>query len=116
DSPAWLRCLALSYPALRPDPVLPGRPIVLTRVGRERPVYQATVDDFLSRAKDCGADVRVIHVPDGRHGFDSLDHTDQSREAVLAAMTAVAAHLTGDVLGVEPADGEECENRRVDQG
>lgn len=92
-SPDWLRCLALTYPALRDDPVVPGRPIVLTRVGLERPELQAKVDDFLARAKDADADVHVVNVPDGHHGFDALDHTDQSRDAVRAAMAAVTEAL-----------------------
>ena len=79
--------------ALRDDPVVPGRPIVLTRVGLERPEFQAKVDDFLARAKEAGADVRVIDVPDGHHGFDALDHTDQSRDAVRAAIAAVTEKL-----------------------
>jgi dienelactone hydrolase len=92
-SPDWLRCLALTYPALRDDPVVAGRPIVLTRVGLERQELQAAVDDFLARAKDVSADVQVIDVPDGHHGFDALDHTDQSRDAVRAAMVAVTEKL-----------------------
>jgi dienelactone hydrolase len=93
ESPSWLRCLALSYPALRPDPVRPGRPIIVTRVGREREVLQTAVDDFLARATDSGTDVAVVDVPDGQHGFDALDHTDQSRKAVREAMAAVITHL-----------------------
>jgi acetyl esterase/lipase len=104
ESPAWLRCIALSYPILRfplpagspPSPcdVLgPGRPIVLTRVGRERPEVQATVDAFLARAAAVHAAVEVIDLPDGQHGFDCLDHAPWSRNAVTAAMNAVHRHL-----------------------
>lgn len=100
ESPDWLRCLALTYPMwLPPDPetpadrVAPGRPLLLTRVGREQPDRQAMVDRFLSRADATGTAVRVIDVPDGRHGFDALDHTEQSRQAVLEATDLVARHL-----------------------
>jgi len=106
DSPAWLGCVALSYPLLRtpqppgapPSPcdvLRPGRPIVLTRVGRERPELQATVDAFLARAAAVDAAVEVIDVPDGQHGFDALDHAPWSRDAVTAAMDAVHGHLLG---------------------
>jgi dienelactone hydrolase len=106
DSPAWLGCVALSYPLLRTlqppaassspcDVLRPGRPIALTRVGRERPEVQATVDAFLARAAVVNAAVEVIDVPDGQHGFDVLDHAPWSREAVTAAMTAVHRHLLG---------------------
>lgn len=92
ESPDWLRCLALSYPVLRDQQVKPGRPIVLTRAGREREDFQAMVDRFIASAPD----VQVIDVPDGRHGFDALDHTDQSRDAVRAAVAAVVGHLAID--------------------
>jgi hypothetical protein len=32
-------------------------------------------------------------VPNGRHGFDMLDHTDESRDAVRQAFNAVLAAL-----------------------
>jgi hypothetical protein len=90
ESPDWLRCLALSYPMLTEVPVRPGRALILTRAGRELPERQAGVDAFLARAKDSGVEVRVIDVPDGQHGFDVLDHTEQSRRAVLEATDLVA--------------------------
>jgi acetyl esterase/lipase len=101
QSPQWLRCLALNYPllAMPADPaeqaaaVQPGRPLVLTRVGRESPGIQATVDGFLSAAARTGAVVDVVEVPDGRHGFDMLDHTEASRRAVTAATDLVMDHL-----------------------
>jgi dienelactone hydrolase len=103
DSPAWLRCLALTYPVLAtpdtdgPTPpadlVRPGRPLVLTRVGREQPDRRATVEAFLSRADATGTAVRIIDVPDGQHGFDLADHTDQSRRAVIEATDLVVGHL-----------------------
>jgi dienelactone hydrolase len=90
-SPEWLRCLALTYPLLNePEAVRPGRPLVLTRVGRELPERQVTVDRFLAT----GVDVRVVDVPDGQHGFDVLDHTEQSRHAVLEATDLVLGHLS----------------------
>lgn len=97
DSPAWLRCLALTYPMLGPtaDQLAPGRPLVLTRVGLESPELQATVDSFLSRAKETDTSVHVIDVPNGHHGFDVADHTDESRHAVLEATDLVVGHLAG---------------------
>jgi dienelactone hydrolase len=105
-SPDWLRCLALTYPVLAlpdaPTPpvppadlVGPGRPVVLTRVGKEEPARQATVDRFLARAHDTGTTVQVVDVPDGRHGFDMIDHTEQSRNAVRQAIDLVIGHLLG---------------------
>ncbi|MFG3408002.1 alpha/beta hydrolase family protein [Streptomyces sp. NPDC048142] len=109
--PAWLRCVAANYPILSP---LPGRgpagsrfqpvravshagqlPVVLVRAGRESAEIAATVEEFLAEAARCGANVEVIDVPDGRHGFETLDPTDEAREAVHRAVGAVLARLKG---------------------
>ncbi|MER7745786.1 alpha/beta fold hydrolase [Streptomyces bacillaris] len=107
--PPWLRCLALNYPVLAPLPswgVTDARfrpvravahagslPIVLVRAGREMPEIAATVEEFLTEAARCGADVEVVDVPAGRHGFETLDRTAESREAVHRAVTAVLERL-----------------------
>lgn len=107
--PSWLRCVAASYPVLAPltgwigvDPrfapaaVLPkaGRlPIVLTRVGLESPEIAATVAAFLTAADECGAALELVDVPHAMHGFDVHDPTDETREAVRRALSAVLAHL-----------------------
>lgn len=106
--PAWLRCLAATYPVLAP---LPGRdpgarfhpveavrtagalPILLTRVGRERPEIAATVEAFTAQAALHRARLTVIDIPEGQHGFDTLDHNESSRSAVLQAMTWVITAL-----------------------
>ena len=103
--PPWLRVVAATYPLLatppeygvdvrfRPIEALAGvgdLPIVLTRVGLERPAVAASVEQFVAIG---AAKLEIIDVPDGQHGFDHLDHTDQSREAVRAAITAVHRHL-----------------------
>jgi dienelactone hydrolase len=107
DSPTWLRCLALTYPVLAdqtpdstvPAPcelVRPGRAIVLTRVGRERPEYQATVDRLLERAGEVGAAVEVIDVSGGEHGFDAFAPELESLPPVITALDAVAKHLVAN--------------------
>ncbi|MGW3957544.1 alpha/beta fold hydrolase [Streptomyces sp. NPDC004752] len=108
--PAWLRCVAASYPILAPLPnwgLSGGRfrpadavadagalPLVLTRAGLEMPEIAATVEEFLTAAEGCGADVEVVDVPHGRHGFETLDTTEESRAAVRRAMRSVLARLT----------------------
>ncbi|GHF47100.1 esterase [Streptomyces mashuensis] len=114
--PAWLRCLAATYPILAPLPNwgmgggdgdagsrfrptaavagAGGLPIVLTRVGLEMAEIAATVEEFLAAAGKCGADVEVIDVPHGHHGFETRDADDEaSREAVHRAMRAVLDRL-----------------------
>ncbi|MEU4083174.1 alpha/beta hydrolase [Streptomyces aureus] len=107
--PAWLRCLAVSYPVLAPMPNWgtvgtrfrpatavegAGRlPVVLTRVGRERAEIAATVEEFLAAAKECDASVEVIDLPEGRHGFETTDHSEAARRAVEEALRSVLRHL-----------------------
>ncbi|WP_030202363.1 alpha/beta fold hydrolase [Streptomyces sp. NRRL S-87] len=107
--PAWLRCLAATYPVLVPmgNWGLPeGRfrpaeavrragnlPIVLTRAGRETAEIDATVEEFLASARDCAAELEVVDVPNGHHGFETLDPTDESRKAIRHALASVLAHL-----------------------
>lgn len=66
---------------------------MLTRVGRERPPVADTVEAFILAARACGARLTVVDVPNGRHGFDMVDHTDESRDAVRQAFNAVLAAL-----------------------
>ena len=106
--PDWLRCVAASYPLLAPLPdwnvdqrFRPAEavgdagtlPIVLTRVGRERPPIADTVEAFIAAARASQARLEVIDVPHGQHAFDVLDHTDESRTAVENAFDTVVAHL-----------------------
>ncbi|MFI1090987.1 alpha/beta hydrolase family protein [Streptomyces sp. NPDC020917] len=107
--PPWLRCVALTYPILAPLPnwgldstrfhpvrALPSAgplPLVLTRAGLEHPEIAATVDAFLAAAEDCSATLDLIDLPQAHHGFETLDHTPETRAAVHQAMTSVLHHL-----------------------
>jgi dienelactone hydrolase len=109
EPPAWLRVLGLSYPLLaafpgwpvseRFDPIeaLTGAgdlPIVLTRVGREKPEIAETVRQFVETASR--ARLEIVDVPDGRHSFDVLDDDDASRVAISRAADLVMATLVKD--------------------
>jgi acetyl esterase/lipase len=119
--PPWLRCLALTYPLLTPlpgwgvdrrfHPVRAVRgsgrlPVVLTRVGRERPEFAATVEDFLAAADSAGVGVRVVDVPSAEHGFETFDDSGDARRAVEEAVRAVVARLgPGAGAGGHPSVG-----------
>ncbi|MFE7550674.1 S9 family peptidase [Streptomyces gardneri] len=108
--PPWLRCVAANYPAFAPLPGWGGVearfrpaqvlgpessavPVVLTRAGREHPVFAATVQDFLDAAAENGVEVDLVDVPLGHHGFELTDPTDASRAAVERAMRSVLRRL-----------------------
>jgi acetyl esterase/lipase len=106
EPPPWLRCLAATYPVLAtpPDYGIDARfrpveaagaytgPLVLTRVGQERPNVNVAVSDFLS-ALNPQARLTLIEVPHGHHGFDHLDNNDESRDAIRRAVAAVISSL-----------------------
>jgi acetyl esterase/lipase len=109
EAPAWLRCLAVTYPLLAPFPGWPvdprflpadavaaagSLPLVLTRVGRENPQVAEGVEAFVNAAHAAGAQLEIIDVPNGGHSFDILDATDESRDAINLAFATVTAHLT----------------------
>lgn len=109
--PAWLRCLAASYPVLAPLPnwglsdsrFRPAQavahagalPVVLLRAGRETPEIAATVEAFVTEAENCGTHLELVDVPNGHHGFETLDAPEEIRPALRHAMRAVVTHLTG---------------------
>jgi acetyl esterase/lipase len=84
DPPPWLKVVALTYPVV-PALTHAATPVVLTRVGLENPEIQATVDRLLEVVPPA----ELINVSHGRHGFDMLDHDDDSKRAVHAALKAV---------------------------
>ena len=100
DPPAWLRCVAFTYPILDSTSdiaLLDGRratevlradapSVVLTRVGREAAPISAGVDAFVARARSLRVALEVIDVPDGQHGFDALPAVDGACAAVHAAL------------------------------
>ena len=107
--PDWLRFVALSYPLLATPPGVDdlvtaaeviGKhkdlPVLLTRAGLEREELAGPVAEFVSAG---GAALDIIDVPKGHHGFDMLDHTEESRAAVTKALDWAIAHL-----GEQPGD------------
>ncbi|MFD8232862.1 alpha/beta hydrolase [Streptomyces sp. NPDC059696] len=108
--PAWLRCLAASYPILAPLPAWgmagtrfhPARavrqagslPVVLLRAGQESPEIASTVETFVTAAGDCAARLELVDVPDGRHAFETVDPPEETLPAMRRAMRSVITHLT----------------------
>jgi acetyl esterase/lipase len=108
DPPPWLRGIAATYPILdvaddwgvdprfRPVEAVASAdrlPILLTRVGLERPDFAAGVEAFIAEARAKHANLEIIDVPNGHHGFDGLDYTQESRDAVSKAMSLVVERM-----------------------
>jgi hypothetical protein len=86
--PPWLKGVALTYPVVPPLTQV-AVPVVITRVGLEHPAIQATVDTVLELVPAA----TVINVDHGHHGFDMLDHDDESKRAVRTAVDTVVRLL-----------------------
>jgi hypothetical protein len=68
-------------------------PVVLTRVGRERPALQERVTAFLVGTRDSGRHLDLIDVPDGEHSFDILPAVPGAAKAVEMAAAMVTGYL-----------------------
>ncbi|MEU4689564.1 dienelactone hydrolase family protein [Actinoplanes sp. NPDC023714] len=105
-APSWLKVIAFTYPMVTPFPGWPDDPrfrpaeavtdagdlpIVLTRVGQENPMIAEGVAGFVAAAEK--ANLTVVDVPNGRHGFDNQNDSDESREAITKAVDLVIAAL-----------------------
>ncbi|MET9394821.1 alpha/beta fold hydrolase [Streptomyces sp. NPDC006624] len=109
EPPAWLRCVAASYPILAPLPnwglagsrFHPARavagagslPLVLLRAGLESPEIAATVEAFVTAAEACAARLEVVDLPRGHHAFETIDPPEDTVPALRRAMAAVVTHL-----------------------
>lgn len=108
DRPSWLRVLGATYPALGDymGTVLPEGfrpldevsraaliPLVFTRAVLEHDFLVPAQEEFLPLA-DKHLALELIDVPNGHHGFEHTDYTDESRAAVELALTKIVAHLS----------------------
>ena len=125
--PDWLKFVALTYPLLATPPGVDdlvtaaeviGKhkdlPVLLTRAGLEREELAGPVAEFVSAG---GPALDIIDVPKGHHGFDMLDHTEESRAAVTKALDWAIAHLgeepAGDSLLLVPPPAKKTTSRRT---
>ncbi|WP_158839033.1 hypothetical protein [Streptomyces sp. NRRL S-1022] len=48
----------------------------------------------MTAAGACGAHLEPVGLPNGHHGFETLDAPEETRPVLLRAMRSVAARLT----------------------
>jgi CubicO group peptidase (beta-lactamase class C family) len=60
-------------------------PVFLARAGKDGPGINTSIDRFLDAAKAVNASVTFVDYPDGVHGFDAYNDTDESRRIIEAA-------------------------------
>ncbi|MER5389550.1 alpha/beta hydrolase [Saccharopolyspora sp. NPDC002686] len=108
-APSWLRAVGFTYPVLAPPPDWPGDkprfnaveavtehpelPKLLVRVGDEYEFFVPTQDAFVKEAREAGADLEVIEIPDAAHGFEGHGPNPAARQAVDRAVDWMVAAL-----------------------
>ena len=69
-------------------------PLLLARAGRDSPALLEGTGTFVRRARERAIDITVLDHPTGRHGFDTLDDDDRSREIIGLALDFFVRHLS----------------------
>lgn len=68
-------------------------PLFMVREGRDRPERNANIDAFVATALAANAPLTLVNLPRGTHGFDVLDDTPDTRDAVAATLAFLRTHL-----------------------
>jgi acetyl esterase/lipase len=69
-------------------------PLLLARAGRDSAPLLEGTDTFVRRARERNVDLTVLDHPTGRHGFDTLDDDDRSREIIGLTLDFFVRHLS----------------------
>lgn len=59
-------------------------PVFIVRAGKDSPVINSAIDRFIAAATAANADLTFINYPEGVHGFDAYNDTDESRRIIEA--------------------------------
>ncbi|MEO5616356.1 MAG: alpha/beta hydrolase [Candidatus Eisenbacteria bacterium] len=81
-----------------PSDMLEARPVALpptliVRAGLDSPGLNSGIARFVRIALDANRTIELINVAEGRHGFDQLDDTEESRRAIRRAFAFAREHV-----------------------
>jgi acetyl esterase/lipase len=68
-------------------------PLLIARMEHDIPGLNVAVDAFCEQAAVLHAPVTVVNHPEGHHGFDTEDDTDQSRAIIAQTLAFMHQHL-----------------------
>lgn len=71
----------------------PVPPMFIVRAGRDRPAFNESIDQFLTEALAHNMDIALVNYPEGRHGFDTVDDTERSREIIQQTLVFLQKRL-----------------------
>ena len=68
-------------------------PTLIAKAGRDNPLLNESIDRYVEEARRLGARVELLEHPEGRHGFDTLNDDDRSREIIRRTLDFVRENL-----------------------
>jgi len=72
----------------------PALPLLIARAGHDQiPGVRDAIDRFCVAALEKNANLTLLNHPTGKHGFDTLDDDDRSREIIITAIEFMKRHL-----------------------
>lgn len=117
DAPPFVRCLVYYYAVMDLEPMRKERPaitdevvkefsplsrlretkgalapIFIARAGREEPALNVAVDRFVQEAMTKNATLDLSNHAEGRHGFDTLEDLERTREIIKRTWEFIKAH------------------------
>ncbi len=90
----YIRCAVVYYGAAGVAAMRNDVPIFIARAGRDMPPQNAGIDNFVRAAITEDVPVTVVNYVNGRHGFDLIDDTDESREVIKQTISFIKFHLS----------------------
>jgi acetyl esterase/lipase len=68
-------------------------PTLIAKAGKDNPLLNESIDRYVEEARRLGARVELQEHPDGRHGFDTLNDDDRSREIIRRTLDFVRENV-----------------------
>lgn len=88
------RAAALYYGIMSTPPKANGIPVFVTRAGLDVASINDSIDRWVTQAVSLELPVTFIAYPQGRHGFDLIDDTHESRAIIGQTLDFLHYHLT----------------------
>jgi acetyl esterase/lipase len=68
-------------------------PLLIARAGKDRPEFNATIDEFVRAALTANLPLDLLNHPSGRHAFDTLDGDRRSQAIIAHTIAFLQQHL-----------------------
>lgn len=68
-------------------------PTLIAKAGKDNALLNESIDRYVEEARTIGARVELLEHPDGRHGFDTLNDDDRSREIIRRTLDFVRENV-----------------------